>query len=300
MPCGSAPTATLPRWRPSGRPCAAGPSSRLARTGSRRQLVSAPPTRPGTPGTHHKWRLRRAGDPLAGPPPMTLGVLPHADLRPAALRSAGHPVLPPSIPPAQRADRRRRWYGQHQGPHPGRSAHPLPTAHAPAHHRRQVEPGLRARPPASWVVHWDDDDWSAPWRLRYQVEMLRTQDVDVSGLNAVFFFPDMSAARGVAVNTTAGRKPGSTTVTFATGEASGRPRRSRTPTTRFAPSYLWQGAPKQWDSFPTRRSTSGWCMRETLAARTSTGRLVAPASHRRDRVAHGSGLGGLPEGGTTL
>ena len=27
-PCGSAPTATLPRWRPSGRPCAAGPSSR--------------------------------------------------------------------------------------------------------------------------------------------------------------------------------------------------------------------------------------------------------------------------------
>src|SRR5688572_17330800 len=26
------------------------------------------------------------------------------------------------------------------------------------------------------IVHWDDDDWMAPWRLRYQVtEMMRTQ-----------------------------------------------------------------------------------------------------------------------------
>ena len=56
------------------------------------------------------------------------------------------------------------------------------------------------------VVHWDDDDWSAPWRLRYQVEMLRTQDVDVSGLNAVFFC-DMSAARAWRYEYPAGRKP---------------------------------------------------------------------------------------------
>jgi hypothetical protein len=37
------------------------------------------------------------------------------------------------------------------------------------------------------IVHWDDDDWSAPRRLRYQVEMFRSQDVDVSGLRTVFF-----------------------------------------------------------------------------------------------------------------
>ncbi|MDH3307058.1 MAG: glycosyltransferase [Acidimicrobiia bacterium] len=38
------------------------------------------------------------------------------------------------------------------------------------------------------IVHWDDDDWSAPWRLSYQVsELLRTQS-DVSGLRRVTFY----------------------------------------------------------------------------------------------------------------
>lgn len=37
------------------------------------------------------------------------------------------------------------------------------------------------------IVHWDDDDWSAPWRLRYQVEMFGDQDVDVSGLSGLLF-----------------------------------------------------------------------------------------------------------------
>jgi glycosyltransferase involved in cell wall biosynthesis len=37
------------------------------------------------------------------------------------------------------------------------------------------------------IVHWDDDDWSAPWRLTYQVEAFMSQDVDVSGLRALFF-----------------------------------------------------------------------------------------------------------------
>ncbi|HEX4559046.1 MAG TPA: glycosyltransferase family 2 protein, partial [Mycobacterium sp.] len=37
------------------------------------------------------------------------------------------------------------------------------------------------------IVHWDDDDWSAPWRLGYQIEMFSSQDVDVSGLRAMFF-----------------------------------------------------------------------------------------------------------------
>ena len=30
------------------------------------------------------------------------------------------------------------------------------------------------------IIHWDDDDWSAPWRLRYQVEQLCSAGADVS------------------------------------------------------------------------------------------------------------------------
>ncbi len=37
------------------------------------------------------------------------------------------------------------------------------------------------------LVHWDDDDWMADWRLRYQVETFLDQDVDVCGLSVVFF-----------------------------------------------------------------------------------------------------------------
>lgn len=37
------------------------------------------------------------------------------------------------------------------------------------------------------IAHWDDDDWSAPWRLSYQVaELLRT-GADVCGLDRVLF-----------------------------------------------------------------------------------------------------------------
>src|SRR5258708_4948225 len=28
------------------------------------------------------------------------------------------------------------------------------------------------------IAHWDDDDWSAPWRLRYQVEQLLVAQAD--------------------------------------------------------------------------------------------------------------------------
>jgi ADP-heptose:LPS heptosyltransferase/glycosyltransferase involved in cell wall biosynthesis/2-polyprenyl-3-methyl-5-hydroxy-6-metoxy-1,4-benzoquinol methylase len=38
------------------------------------------------------------------------------------------------------------------------------------------------------LVHWDDDDWSAPWRLSYEVEQLREARVDICGLNRVWFF----------------------------------------------------------------------------------------------------------------
>jgi 2-polyprenyl-3-methyl-5-hydroxy-6-metoxy-1,4-benzoquinol methylase len=38
------------------------------------------------------------------------------------------------------------------------------------------------------IVHWDDDDWSAPWRLRYQVEELLNSGADVCGLDRIFFY----------------------------------------------------------------------------------------------------------------
>lgn len=41
------------------------------------------------------------------------------------------------------------------------------------------------------LVHWDDDDWSAPWRLRYQVEQLVAAQADICGLDHVWFYaPD--------------------------------------------------------------------------------------------------------------
>jgi 2-polyprenyl-3-methyl-5-hydroxy-6-metoxy-1,4-benzoquinol methylase len=38
------------------------------------------------------------------------------------------------------------------------------------------------------LVHWDDDDWSAPWRLRYQFEQLRETTADICGLSRVWFY----------------------------------------------------------------------------------------------------------------
>jgi hypothetical protein len=32
------------------------------------------------------------------------------------------------------------------------------------------------------IVHWDDGDWMAPWRVRYQVECLSAAGADVCGL----------------------------------------------------------------------------------------------------------------------
>lgn len=45
------------------------------------------------------------------------------------------------------------------------------------------------------LVHWDDDDWSAPWRLRYQVEQLQAAGADICGLNRIWFYaPDEKRA----------------------------------------------------------------------------------------------------------
>ncbi len=37
------------------------------------------------------------------------------------------------------------------------------------------------------IVHWDDDDWFAPWRIRYQVDELLRTGADLCGLNELFF-----------------------------------------------------------------------------------------------------------------
>ncbi|HLP45097.1 MAG TPA: glycosyltransferase family A protein, partial [Candidatus Kapabacteria bacterium] len=38
------------------------------------------------------------------------------------------------------------------------------------------------------ILHWDDDDWMAPYRIRYQVENLLKEQADICGLDNLFFF----------------------------------------------------------------------------------------------------------------
>lgn len=38
------------------------------------------------------------------------------------------------------------------------------------------------------IVHWDDDDWYAPWRLEYQVQALMQGTADVCGLSRILYF----------------------------------------------------------------------------------------------------------------
>lgn len=44
------------------------------------------------------------------------------------------------------------------------------------------------------IVHWDDDDWMADWRLSYQVEQLRREGADICGLRRILFFDPVAAA----------------------------------------------------------------------------------------------------------
>jgi hypothetical protein len=39
-----------------------------------------------------------------------------------------------------------------------------------------------------FIVHWDDDDWSAAWRLRYQIEALGSGRGELCGLSRVWFY----------------------------------------------------------------------------------------------------------------
>jgi len=38
------------------------------------------------------------------------------------------------------------------------------------------------------IVHWDDDDWMAPWRISYQVKHLLEEQADICGLNRLLFY----------------------------------------------------------------------------------------------------------------
>jgi glycosyltransferase involved in cell wall biosynthesis len=45
------------------------------------------------------------------------------------------------------------------------------------------------------ILHWDDDDWHADWRISYQVNALLDSGADICGLDQVYFYnPDMSQA----------------------------------------------------------------------------------------------------------
>ncbi len=44
-------------------------------------------------------------------------------------------------------------------------------------------------------VHWDDDDWHAPWRLSYQVARLVESGAELCGLDRLYFY-DPKAERG--------------------------------------------------------------------------------------------------------
>jgi glycosyltransferase involved in cell wall biosynthesis len=44
------------------------------------------------------------------------------------------------------------------------------------------------------IVHWDDDDWHASWRLSYQVSALLAEQADICGLDRLWFY-DMENTR---------------------------------------------------------------------------------------------------------
>ena len=99
------------------------------------------------------------------------------------------------------------------------------------------------------VMHWDDDDWSAPTRLGYQVEMFNKQDVDVSGLSAVYFC-DPAGRQAWRYEYPKARRPWVHDATFCYRRAFWAD--APFPDTSFGidTSYLWQGLPKRVGTVP--------------------------------------------------
>jgi hypothetical protein len=48
----------------------------------------------------------------------------------------------------------------------------------------------RACTAADCIAHSDDDDWYAPWRLRYQIDALRESGAGACGLDHVYHRDD--------------------------------------------------------------------------------------------------------------
>jgi glycosyltransferase involved in cell wall biosynthesis len=44
------------------------------------------------------------------------------------------------------------------------------------------------------IVHWDDDDWAAPWRVSFQVQQLLDQQADICGLDQMLYY-DITTGR---------------------------------------------------------------------------------------------------------
>lgn len=42
------------------------------------------------------------------------------------------------------------------------------------------------------ILHWDDDDWMADWRVTYQTQTLFETQADICGLNKLFFYDQAS------------------------------------------------------------------------------------------------------------
>jgi glycosyltransferase involved in cell wall biosynthesis len=63
------------------------------------------------------------------------------------------------------------------------------------------------------IVHWDDDDWMASWRLSYQAESLLRQEVDVSGLPSLLCY-EVPEGRAWLYHDPAGGRPWVAGATF--------------------------------------------------------------------------------------
>src|SRR5262249_47334978 len=42
------------------------------------------------------------------------------------------------------------------------------------------------------IIHWDDDDWSADWRISYQVAKLMERNYNICGLNRLLYYEPAS------------------------------------------------------------------------------------------------------------
>ncbi|MCB0126906.1 MAG: glycosyltransferase, partial [Caldilineaceae bacterium] len=56
------------------------------------------------------------------------------------------------------------------------------------------------------LLHWDDDDWMADWRIRYQVEQLLAANADLSGTDRLYFYEPTRAQAWEYCYPTSGRR----------------------------------------------------------------------------------------------